>query len=172
MMRKIKITAVAVLMAMLAISCTHEQTTLSLEDIPSRVSVIGKLIYVHTVIDDGSGEVVNKYFSASGRKVFVEIENSYFDSQAQGITVFQTITDSVGNYKLEIPILNSDMQVTITAEPFLGKISFNDQMITNMVPTYKKREVLYHYSTVKTLSRNSITLADVEYLYDFRYENN
>lgn len=172
MTSKIKLFVAATFVAMLATSCSEEQTSLTIEEIPGTAKVIGQVSYQTGTEWNATTSIAEaKYAAAANKKVIVEIQNSEFKSGAQGVTVYETTTDSKGNYEIEVPISKASMNVTIKAETFTGEMKMYDSMSTSTpsTPIYKTQYVTYSYSsTPQSVSSTTITVIDMKYTHTVR----
>lgn len=110
--------------ALFFVSCSEDQTSLSIDDIQGKATLIGSFTY-----DDNQSTSSSSTSSATSEKpvmnttVYVKIANSSLDPKenATGYTVYETTTDANGEYKIEIPVVETGTEVTIQAESFVGK---------------------------------------------------
>lgn len=177
MTNKIRLFLAAVTVAMLGTSCSEDQTSLTIEEIPGTAKVIGQVFYqtgIEWNVTTSQQEI--KYAVAANKKVIIEVQNSEFKpGAANGITVFETTTDAKGNYEIEVPISGiGSMKATIKAETFTGDQKNYDGMSTgtNPVPTYKTEPVTYSYDALLTVNSTTVTVKDITYSYDPRNLHN
>lgn len=115
-------TLIAVAVATLAFtSCSEEQTSLSINDIPGKAKIIGSFTY-----NDGqttsSSTTANSDKPVMNTTVYVKISNaSLSPNSGNGYTIFETTTNANGEYEIEIPAVETGTDVTIQAASFIGK---------------------------------------------------
>ena len=83
--------------------CKEEQSELSLDSFEQFVTISGKVVYstgVDTTSTDYTMEVLKP---AAGRKVFVEVDYADYKPGSAGTKIFETETDSIGAFSIEIP---------------------------------------------------------------------
>lgn len=172
MTNKFRLFLAAVTVAMLGTSCSEDQTSLTIEEIPGTAKVIGQVSYPtgtewRAGATVGSGESVETFAIAANKKVIIEVQNSEFKpGAANGITVFETTTDAKGNYEIEVPISGTgSMQVTIKAETFTGEMKEFDRLSTETTPApiYKTVPVTYSYTTSASVNSTTVTVEDITY---------
>jgi hypothetical protein len=91
-------------MALVFTHCKDEkQSELSLDSFEQFVTISGKVVYstgVDTTSTDYTMEVLKP---AAGRKVFVEVGYADYKPGSAGTKIFETETDSIGAFSIEIP---------------------------------------------------------------------
>lgn len=151
MKKLLKISALLMAVAIAFSSCTKEQSSMNIEDIPYKATLKGCLVY-----DMGqsysNGKYVQMIKPASGVKVTVRVENSQLDPRglAQGYTVYADTTDANGQYEVEVPSTSNGVTVKVKPETFTGTYS-EVESISNGTPVMKQSEVYYEV-TEKTVT--------------------
>jgi hypothetical protein len=119
----------AVVCAVMCASCEKEQSSMTIEDIPGRAVIRGKLTY-----DAGqayvNGTYVQQILPASSKTVVVRVKNSTLSptKKADGYTTYQVTTGSDGAFSIEIPATDSGVEVEVSPESFIGNYSEFDEM--------------------------------------------
>lgn len=172
MTNKFKLLLAAITVAMLGTSCSEDQTSLTIEEIPGTAKIMGQISYqTGTEWNATASSIDDKFAVAANKKVIIEITNSELKSGAQGITVYETTTDAKGNYEIEIPIAKPSMNVTIKAETFAGEMKMFDSMnpsITPATPVYKTNNVFYECSKKFEVNSTTTTIQDIAYGFSIR----
>ncbi|WP_308756792.1 hypothetical protein [uncultured Bacteroides sp.] len=105
-------------------SCSEDQTSLSINDIQGKATIIGSFVYNDgQTYSSSTTTPVSPDKPAMNVKMYVKIENSSLspNNNAQGYTTFETSTDANGEYEIEIPAVENGVEVSIQAESFIGK---------------------------------------------------
>lgn len=118
-------TLIAIAIATVAFSsCTEDQTSLSINDIQGKATIIGSFVYNDGQTYPGSTTTsVSSDKPAMNVKVYVKVSNASLssNSNAKGYTTFETSTDANGEYEIEIPAVENGVEVSIQAESFIGR---------------------------------------------------
>lgn len=150
--------AIVVTAAVSLVSCTEDQTAMSIEDIQGKARLVGYFNYY-----DGQQSATgtdDSYKPAYSRTVYVKVENSSFarpNGQYEGYTIYETTTNSMGRYEVEIPADPDGVSVVIEAEPFIGdyyRVEYDDDY--NMIIT--RSEGVYD---VQPITRSGIMPNDI-----------
>ena len=106
-------------MALVFTHCKDEkQSELSLDSFEQFVTISGKVVYstgVDTTSTDYTLEVMKP---ATGRKVFVEVPYASYKPGSAGTKIFETETDSVGAFSIEVPTTPLGINAGIRMEEF------------------------------------------------------
>ncbi len=158
-------------MAMLALfSCTKEQTTLTIEDIPGKATVTGCITYTTGQKYEG-GQFKENFAPAANTTVQVKVLNSTLDpnSSATGYTVYTATTDEKGNYTAEVPALDrGSVTVVVKAPSFTGVRTYVEKMEKGN-PVIKEMDVVYNAaSQTVTVETGDIKVCDIMYGYTER----
>lgn len=120
MVRRFFYFTVVAMMATLFASCSEDQTSLSIEDIPGKAKIMGFVTYNSGAANSNDGTTQrNVMLPATGKTIYVEISNASFKGSAGGVTTYKTTTDAKGKFEIEIPAV-SYTDVTIKAAGFEG----------------------------------------------------
>lgn len=162
------------LMAILAIclaSCEKEQSSFQISDIKTSALIKGKLLY-HLGQDYKGGEYIENIKPAEGKKVYVEVKNTeYANNDARGVAIFEATTDAEGSYSINIPVLYSNTEATIKAEPFIDTYKRVID-VKDGVPVYEETETIFYIEgNTRSLSPNDIVFWDKMYSTDERGED-
>ena len=161
-------------MAVLAIcfaSCDKKQTSFDLSDIQTTARVQGTIMCYygqdHKVVDGVNNYIYNMQ-PAAGRRVYAEVQNSEYNAGSEGVTIFETTTDSVGAYCIDITVPTEGANVTIKADPFVAKyrkvVDVNDNN-----PVYEEVDYVFEVADKQiNLGPNGIALHDTKYEYEGR----
>lgn len=157
---------VVAMMATLVVSCSEEQTSLSIEDIPGKAKVMGFVTYDSGATGSGINVQNNRMLPASGKTIYVEIDNDSFKAGAEGVTTYETVTDANGKFEIEIPAVQSTF-ITIKAAGFEGtqkKLVSNEATGGN---TLTSVEGFFSTAHVRSsVSANETIVENISY-YDF-----
>lgn len=132
-MKVSKFAAFAALGLLSLASCSEDQSTFNVEDVPGRCLIQGVIKYNEgTTIENG--HFCYNYKPASNLEVVVTVNNSTYGN-LQGSSTFVTTTDEEGNYKLEIPVpATKTVNASISTADFRGVRtvieSENNQIVT------------------------------------------
>ena len=176
-LRGFKAIAAFILVAALFASCSEDQTSLSISDIPGTAKVIGKLTYSEgESYNTITSQLVTNIIPARGKKVFVQVSNSSLDpnGEADGYAVYETTTDDKGEFEVEIPAVIDGVSVSVRAESFTGQYSELQRSSTSISGWVEvKKDVVYsYYSSGNYVMPNGILVADGQYTYVVRSTNN
>ena len=155
--------------ALLAFSaCLKEQTSLSIEDIPGKAKVMGKLM-----IDEGQTYEGNKFVQlkkpAANMELVLKVKNSSLDPDgtAAGWTDYPVTTNEEGLFEVEIPAVDDGVQYKVVAASVFGKRYFiADEVISNGQILTKEVDCVYDYdSGVKTVTPGKTDVISAVYTY-------
>lgn len=150
-------------------SCSKEQSSLNIEDVPGKAKIMGTLAY-----DAGQGFSNGVYTqlikAAANTRVVAKVSNSSILSSSKGYTIYETLTDENGNYSIEVPAdYDGGVSVQILADPFFATYS---EVVdaNNNTPKFETKEVLFKLSDSQTftMSPNGIQIYDASYSYNDR----
>ena len=113
-MRKLSVLRAFTAMAIAACvfsSCKEDQTSLSVDSLPGRAKIMGRLVY-----DDG--RAADRI--AANTVVYVKVDNNSIDNNASGVTVRTTTTDAEGYFEYELPTNETGVDVTVEGAQFEG----------------------------------------------------
>lgn len=104
-------------------SCSEDQTSLSINDIPGKAKIIGSFTYNDNQAVSSTLPSATSVKPVMNMKVYVMISNKSLDPKdnAKGYTTYETTTDANGEYTIEIPAVETGTSVTIQGAPFEGK---------------------------------------------------
>ena len=159
------------LMAILAISfasCEKEQSSFEVSDIKTTANIKG--IILHNLGQDYSnGKYIENIVPAANKKVYVEIKNSQLAPNSQkGVTIFETTTNSKGEYSLNVPVVYGGTEVTVKAEQFIGTYK-EVADVDNNQPIFEEKEGIYNITNKTfTLNPKDIKFCDAVYVIDYR----
>lgn len=153
-------TLIAVVIATLAFtSCSEEQTSLSIDDIPGKAKIIGSFTF-----NDGqrtsSSSTSNVDKPVANQTVYVKIQNASISPShtGNGYTTFETTTNANGEYEIEIPAVETGVTVIIQGAPFIGKkYSTSSNTITGGT-TITTKDGVYEATPI---TLNSVTPNDI-----------
>jgi hypothetical protein len=142
-MNKLKsLLAVFSISAMALFTFTHctkeEQSELSLDSFEQFVTISGKVVYSTGVDTTSTDYTIEVMKPAAGRKVFVEVTYASYDPGAAGNKIFETETDEVGEFSIEVPTTPLGINATIRMEEFTDFYSEYVKM-ENGRPVFKTR---------------------------------
>lgn len=132
-MNKLKALSVLAITAAMVSSCSEEQTSFNIDNVPGKATIQGTVVYNEgTSVENG--RFVYDYRPAANLPVIVIVDNNDYSDNLTGETVFETVTDENGKYTIEIPApLHNGIASVRTAE-FQGVhntvIRKNNQLIT------------------------------------------
>lgn len=149
--------------ALLAASCSEEQTSLDVNSFPGKAQIIGSLAYSEgTVLENGQFKELIK--PAADKEVCLEISNSAYKTGAAGVTTWTVRTDAQGKFEATLPVPSSSTTVTIKPADFTG--NFYSVAKENNKYVADTAFVVYRLngsSNTKSVSANQITFADLMY---------
>ena len=150
------------------VSCTKEQSELSIKDIKGSATILGSLSYSEgQAFSNGQFQELLK--PAAGVKVNIKIANASLDPNgtAQGFTTYETTTDGEGNFSIDIPAVENT-RVTIQPATFIGKRTLVTEWENN-APVFETEEVVFSINgTEQTVSPGDIIISDDMYGYTTR----
>ena len=167
MLKKVFLVALSTLF--FAAGCKKEQTSLSIDDIPTKARIVGNITCMTQLVDSThNGNSTHIYAGVSNRKVTLTIDNSELapNGKGEGFSVFAGITDMNGNFDIEVPVIDANTSVTVIPEPFIGSY-VHKTVIKDVYDTYYEEtenvEALFSASRTFSVSPYGITVADFEY---------
>lgn len=166
MLKKVFLVALSTLF--FAAGCKKEQTSLSIDDIPTKARIVGNITCMTELVDSmHNGQSMRSYVGVSNRKVILTIANSQLapNGKGDGVSAFTCTTDLDGNFDIEVPVVDANTSVTIIPEPFIGSY-VHKTVMKDVNDTYEKTEnveVLFSASRTFSVSPYGITVADFEY---------
>ena len=151
-------------------SCSKEQSSFNIEDVPGKAKIMGTLSY-----DAGQSYINEEYAQliqgAAGVRVKAQISNSSFKSNSTGYTTYETKTDENGNYTIEVPAVPDGTSVEIIADPFFATYS-EVVGIENNKAQIENREELFKVSSTNVYMRpDDIEIYDAMYYFTERAVN-
>lgn len=174
MTSKIKLFIAATFVAILGTSCSEDQTSMNIEDIPGQAVVSGYL-----TSDAGTEYVDNKsqakIIITANQKVLISVDNSTLVPNAQGVTTYEVTTDSQGKFSQTVPV-TSNTQITITPAPYESKsyyvelVSSTDPTNPSSTYTTKTKNAIFECNPITvTLNPGESVIKDMQY--NFRNRN-
>lgn len=110
--------------ALVAASCTEEQSSLNIGDMPSKAIINGTISYSEgTILTEGKFQELIK--PAANKKIDILLNNSSYKNEAEGNTLYKTIkTNAQGRYSIEIPVpVDGDITVCVRPHDFQGEFN-------------------------------------------------
>lgn len=144
----------ATFVGILALTCSlascndEEQSSLNIDDIPGKATVIGHVSYNAGYEKFNDGWKDYQYVPAKGKKVFFYMQFSSLDASNSGSKVYETITDNNGDYTIELPANNEGIEYSIKLESFEATKT-ERTVVPGSSPIeyeYEKVERFYSYS--------------------------
>lgn len=165
----------AVVIAVFA-GCSEDQSSLSIDNLPGKAQIVGKVTYSpRDTYDSYMANIESPMEAAVNKTVFVEVKNSSLgmDPMAQGYTTYTAVTDSKGEYEIEIPVSMMGTDIRVSANDFLGeRLSY---IYSFELYKYEKQmvEVVYISNPKYALGiqPNSLKVVDLQYEYRTRNYN-
>lgn len=153
------LTAFAVVATLFA-SCTEEQTSYDVNDVPGKAKIIGSLAYSEGTILEG-GQFKELIKPAADKEVYLEIQNSDYQSGATGTqTIKKVQTDSDGKFEVEIPVPANGADITVKPADFTGV--FNKIVRKNNEYVAETQNVVYRVgNNSERLQPNQIAYVDL-----------
>jgi hypothetical protein len=101
------------------VACDKKQSELTMDSITGSATITGTVEYDEGTYRNANGNIVSEHkIPATGQKVIATIANSNYGN-ADGHTTFTAVVDSLGNYKLTVPVAASqEVDVQISVAPF------------------------------------------------------
>lgn len=157
-MKSIKTLLVAAVAATMFTACSDDQSSFNVKDVPGRAVIQGTVVY-NQGVELVDGKFVYDYTPAAGIELFVTLNNSDFDSNLSGTSVFSTFTDENGEYLIEVPVSEGNMSFKIRTTDFEGVYNFID--IENQKPVEKQDVVVYRGTASGTIDNHAIVFTNV-----------
>ena len=148
MKQKLYGAAAMVAFILFGVSCSQEQSELSLSSVKQEVTISAKVTYDAGVEADAtkpSGYVIANAKPAAGRKVFIEIPYAQYKTGAAGNKIFETITDDEGLFSISIPTTTSGITASIRMEEFVATYNEFEKMVDGK-PVFKSTPYNYSYT--------------------------
>lgn len=156
-MKITKLAAIAATGILFLGSCSEDQSTFNVENVPGRCQIEGVVKYNEgTTIENG--HFAYNYKPASDLEVTITIQNSEYGDLA-GKSTFTTVTDAEGKYSIEIPAPASNAIVNITTADFRGVRTFVAQEDNNVIT--KSENVIYRGITSTEVHSQGIVYANI-----------
>lgn len=150
-------------------SCSKEQSSLNIEDVPGKAKIMGTLAY-----DAGQGFTNGAHTQlikgAANVRVVAKVSNASIVSTSKGYTIYETQTDENGNYTIEVPAdYDGGVNATIIADPFWATYSEVVE-VEGDTPEIKTEEVLFKLpdSPELNVTPNDIEIHDATFTYKDR----
>ncbi|MDE6183790.1 MAG: hypothetical protein K2F53_05150 [Rikenellaceae bacterium] len=166
MLKKVFLVALSTLF--FVAGCKKEQTSLSIDDIPTKARIVGNITCMTQLVDSThNGLSTSIYAGVSNKKVTLTIDNSQLapNGKGNGVSAFTCTTDINGNFDIEVPVIDANTSVTVIPEPFIGSY-VHKTVMKDVNDTYEETEnveVLFSASRTFRVSPYGITVADFEY---------
>ena len=155
--------AIMTIMSLLLAGCQEDQSEFKLESITDLASISGTVYYstgVDTVGNDYTYDILKP---AVGRKVFVEVAYSQYQSgNSNGSKIYETVIDDNGNFTIQIPTKSDGINATLRLEDFTANYTEYLKMEAGK-PIFKTS--LYRYSksiNLTSLKPGSCNFTDAE----------
>ena len=163
-MKNFKFAMVMFFISIVIAGCSHVQSGMDIEDIPGKAKIVGKLSY-NAGQGYSSGKYVQLIQPAANVKVSVLVSNASLspNNTGKGYTVYEATTDENGSYEVEVPAVQTGIDVTVRPQPFFGTYS---EVIgfKNSQPEYDVKEVLFNINEIKiSANPGDIKLCDAHY---------
>lgn len=150
-MKSIKTVLAALGVVALMTGCSDNQTSFDVEDVPGKALVQGTIVYNQgATLQDN--KFVYEYKPAANLEVIITVDNSSYDSNLKGETVFTTTTDENGKYSIEIPAPANECTVDIRTAQFLGTHS-TVQRVNNKIEAVEKNVVYWAKGHANVISK-------------------
>lgn len=122
-MKKVLFLAFVAIMSVCFTGCKR-QTSFEVDDITTKAVIMGKVTAITG--KDKAGNDVKSY--VADRTVFIEISNNDLspNGNANGYTTMTVVTDSEGEYSIEIPTVKNGVSVTVRVGDYTGQYSEED----------------------------------------------
>lgn len=139
-----------VALSLLLVGCKPEQSEMTLDQLTTKAVVAGTIVYDAGVdINSDNQYQVNQIVPAAERTIYVEIPYSqYGNATNQSNKIFETTTDSVGAYSIEIPTTPKGLDVnsvTVRMKEFTTLRSEFKKM-ENGAPVFETQMYRYSYT--------------------------
>lgn len=122
-------------------SCSENQSSFDIEQVPGRSTIEGTIVFNQgATLQDG--KFVYNYQPAANLPVNVIVDNTAYDNGLSGKTVFNTVTDENGKYTIEIPAPVNQTNVTIRTAQFTGKHTTVER-VNNKIETVERNAVYW-----------------------------
>jgi len=118
-MNSIKKMFVVAVAALSLASCSDDQTTFDLENVPGRALVQG-VVNCNYGATNAGGKFEYEIKPVANLKVLLTINNSEYKDGLTGETVLETVTNDKGEYSFEVPVTTKGITASITTAQFTG----------------------------------------------------
>ncbi len=150
--------ASAALSLLVFTSCSEDQSSFDIQDVPGRCLIEGVIKYNEgTTVENG--HFAHSYKPAANLEVTVTVDNSNY-GDLRGESVFTTVTDSEGKYSIEIPAPRNTVDATITTADFRGTRTYitdeNNKIVT------KTQDVIFRGMSSAYIHSEGIVYANFE----------
>lgn len=117
-----KFFSAVVLMAIAFTGCVKEQSSFQVSDIPGKATIMGSYHY-NAGQDYDYDQYIQVIKPLANHVVYAQLSNSSLKSGSTGYTVYETVTDANGQFKIEVPATLEGVTVEVYPKPFIGKHS-------------------------------------------------
>ena len=137
--------------SLLFVGCQKDQSEFTLDSITDMTTISGNAYYSTGVDTVGTNYTYDVLKPAVGRKVFVEVDYSQYQSGAgQGKKIYETIIDENGHFSIQVPTKSTGIQAVLRLEEFTANYTEYLKMEGGK-PVFKTS--LYRYSKSKDLTQ-------------------
>lgn len=159
-MKSIRLAAAFAMAAAMLASCSEEQSTFNIENVPGRCTLEGKIVYNQGTTYE-NGKFVYDYKPAANIAVTVTVNNREYNSSLEGESYFTTVTDENGAYSIEIPAPRGLISATVTTADFRTTQSIV-KVENNKIVTSEQEVILRADKTFFNIHSEGIVLASLE----------
>ena len=104
------------------VGCKPEQSELDFGSLQEKALVTGRVTYSLGVDTLSNDYIAEKILPAIGRKIYVEVPMSSYQSGSQGKKIFTGVVDSLGNFAIEVPVKSEGISgATLRYEEFTAE---------------------------------------------------
>lgn len=128
-------------------SCLKEQTGLSIEDIPGKAKIMGRLSINEGQTYEG-GKFVDLKKPAANVEVIVKVSNSSLSpTSADGYTDYKTTTNEDGSFEVVIPAVDGGVSYEVVAPAIVGTMkTLSSAVIKDGEFLFEDQEGVYEFS--------------------------
>lgn len=157
-----KFLSVVAIVAFMA-GCAKEQSSFNVEDISGAATIKGSYHYnVGMWYDYELEEVKTDPIPLAKHTVYAEVSNSSLKDGANGVTVYEAITDAKGNFTISIPATHKGVSVKIYPKSFIGIYRTKVLRYEYNEPVFEEFEAVYEGTKQSfTVYPNDIKFHDV-----------
>lgn len=150
--------------ALVLVSCKPEQSELNLDQITEKANICGKIVYSTGTNMNGSELTIVQTKPAANKVVFAEIEYSSLDDDAIGKKIYQTITDSAGNWRFELPATAKGLQNVVVRSQDFTDYYTSYKKVSGTTPEFKTelKSYSYEHTVATTLYPGSVYYAETQ----------